>query len=104
VMIAVSALGIESAALRNRFKQRGLAAAVLTNEERDPASKSEVDSMQEGADIERVFRLIDLFWQARDSLKKRGARSSPRKPPPFCCHRMNYATSCADRPETGCHS
>jgi hypothetical protein len=39
VVITVTALGIESAALRERFEKRGLAASVFTYEEGDLAAK-----------------------------------------------------------------
>jgi hypothetical protein len=44
VMVAVPALGVEPAALRHRFEQRGLPAAVLADEERHAAPKLQVDS------------------------------------------------------------
>ena len=68
MMITVAALGIEPAALRDRFQERGLATTVFTDEERDLAPKRYVDPIREGADIERVFRPIDLVWLTRDSV------------------------------------
>src|SRR5688572_28215699 len=57
-MIAVTTLGIEAAAFRHRLEQRRLAAAVLTDEERDLALKREVDPPRDGADTERAKRQI----------------------------------------------
>ena len=77
VMIAVPALGIEPAALRDRFEQRGLAAAVFADEERDLAAKRQIDPVREGADVERIAGRIDLLRQARDSVEERRAQACP---------------------------
>jgi hypothetical protein len=53
-MITVAALGIEPAALRERFEKCGFAAAVFTDEEGDLAAKREIDPVREGADVERI--------------------------------------------------
>jgi hypothetical protein len=75
-MITVAALGIEPAALRERFEKCGFAATVFTDEEGDLAAKRYVDPVREGADVERILGWIDLLWQARDSVEERCARGS----------------------------
>ena len=54
MMITISALGIESTALRDRFKKCRFLASVLADEEGDVAAKLKVDAAREGFDVEGV--------------------------------------------------
>jgi hypothetical protein len=78
VMIAVAALGVEAAALRQRFEKRGLPAAILADEERDPTAKCQVDPMRERADVERVAGWVGFLGKDRDPVKER--RTPPCAP------------------------
>ena len=73
VMIAVSALGIEPAGLGNRLEEGGLAAAVFTNEKRDPASKGEIDSAGEALDVEGILSSDPSVSGRLATLRRNGA-------------------------------
>src|ERR1700730_14240274 len=78
-MIAVAALGIEPAALGERFEQRGFAATVFTDEEGDLAAERQIDPVRESKDVERIRARVELLWQARDSVEERRARGPCRR-------------------------
>src|SRR5437899_549529 len=78
-MITVAALGIEPAALRERFDKCRFAAAVFADKKRDLVAKRQIDSVRESADVERIPGLIDLFGQALDSVEEWCARGSDRR-------------------------
>src|SRR5262245_37368742 len=86
-MIAVSALGIESARFRDRFEERGLAAAVLADEARHGALEREIDPAGKSANAERMPRGIDLVRQAGHTAEKRGLQASCAHRPLFHRHR-----------------
>src|SRR6266446_640100 len=76
MMIAVATLGIESAAFGERFKKGGLPAAVFAEEEGNVGPKREIDSLSEGADVERMSGRIDPVVQTYDAAQKRRAHDS----------------------------
>lgn len=75
VMITVAALGIETAALGNRFKQRRLAASVLADKEGYVAAEVEIDPLGIGPNVEGVPGHVHLFGKARDPSKERLRRA-----------------------------
>jgi hypothetical protein len=72
MVIAASAFGIEAAALGDCLEERRLAAAVLTDEERDGVVEIEVDAAGEGRNREWIGFGIDLLRQCSNVLKERG--------------------------------
>jgi hypothetical protein len=63
----------------DRPEQRGLAAAILTDEERDPASKRDIDSARKSGNVEGIFCWIDLScrlsirWRNGAAVRRGGA-------------------------------
>jgi hypothetical protein len=66
MVIAVAALGVESAALRERFEQRRLAASVLPDEESDLAPERQIPrekaGMLNGCRVRSIFSGKPTIW------------------------------------------
>src|SRR5687768_5295179 len=76
MMVAPAALGIESAAARDRFEEGRLAAAVVADEERHVGSQIEVEPVAEGPDIEWMATGDDLVPNHRNPAQKGAGRPS----------------------------
>src|SRR5437667_9350280 len=85
MMVAVAALGTESAALGERFEKSGLPATVFADEERYVGPNHDVDSEREGADVERMSTWSDLLRESCNATQERRAHESiglRGRPPP----------------------
>jgi hypothetical protein len=69
-VIAITTLGIEAAALRERLKKSGLATAVLAYEEGYVSPKLQLDSVRKRTNVERVSLGIEPFRKADDATEE----------------------------------
>ena len=92
MVIAASAFGVEPAALGQRFEQRGLATAILADEERDPRPQRQVNALRERPDREREGCRVDAFGN-RLNLLKEGCGSARDRAPSPGTHAVNYGTT-----------
>ncbi len=76
MVIAITALGIEAAALRKRLEKSGLPTAVLAYKEGDVSPKRQIDSMGKRTNVKRVSTRIELFRKTDNAMEKRRPRVS----------------------------
>lgn len=82
MLIAVPAFGVEPAALGQRFEQRGLATAILADEERDSRPQRQVDPIRERRDREWEGCVVDAFGNSLNLLEEGCGGARNRAPSP----------------------
>ena len=75
VMIAIATLGIESAALGERFEQRRLSGSVLADEKGDVGANRQIDALRQRRDIERMSSRVPFIRKTDNTTEERCARA-----------------------------